>query len=201
MTKQTEDAVLKQRMNFSKMLERQEKQINETPHIKNLLTPSTKENSKSDDSQSALKLVNDKLERIEGLIEASRISRIENALTQNQPKIEKTYLIKNTKPLYALATSIIVIAGALIMAKSTPVIKTKTLTVAPKISTKYVVTDFINLRATASGSAKKLMVLAPNFLIERLSSKKDWHQVKFKDNLKGKSLIGWVYGKNFKKIN
>jgi hypothetical protein len=194
-----DDKLLKARMNFSKMFDRQEKQISETPHIQNLLTPSTKENSKPVFSYSDFEQISEKLERIEGLVEASRISRIENAISDAHT-IKKEFKINNPKPLYALAVGLLVIGFSLAMTKATPIIKTKTVTVAPKLVQKYVVTDYINLRAKASGSAKKLTVLAPNFTVELIESKRGWNKVKYTDLLKNKDLIGWVYGTNFKAL-
>jgi hypothetical protein len=196
---QTDDKLLKARMNFSKMFDRQEKQISETPHIQNLLTPSTKENSKPVFSYSDFEQITEKLERIEGLVEASRISRIENAIADAHT-IKKEFKINNPKPLYALAIGLTIIGFSLAMTKATPVVKTKTITIAPKLIQKYVVTEYINLRATASGSAKKLTVLAPNFTVELIESKSGWNKVKYRDLLKSKDLIGWVYGKSFKAL-
>ena len=196
------DAKLKDRMNFTKMMERQEKQINETPHIKNLLTPSTQninESSNTSADNEKFEKIEQKLERIEGLIEASRISRIENALAEPAP-IKREFKINNPKPLYALALSLTIVGFSLIMTKATPVTKVKTVKVAPKVIPMHVITDYINLRAKPSGSAKKLTVLAPNFTVELIKSKGDWHNIKYRDHLNNKDLVGWVYGNNFKAL-
>lgn len=194
MNKQETKAKPLDRLNFAKMMAQQEKQINETPHIKNLLKPTTDHNfEKVDNSNILLK----KLEEIEKQIHASRVSKIENALIESN---KKSYEIKNTKPIYALAISMILVSAAILYPKTNPVVKTKVVVTEKVQENQFVITSFINLRKKPSGSSEKLSVLSPNYIVTLLERKNQWTKISFENHLTSKKVIGWIYGNKIKKI-
>ncbi len=208
------DEQLKERLNFSKMFDRQKGQIKQTAHIKNLLTPSTKEDSLSQGVQS---LENDyQLEKIEaklqdrlGIIENNLIQKIENIKTPNPGIKPGIYFDLSNKNLVykliagALVCSLLVAIG--LSPKETIVTKEKIVykaTPAKQLPTpkKYVLTKFVNIRSSASSKGAKITTLAPNSIVKFIETKHGWTKIEYRDHLKEKTITGWAYGENLKEI-
>lgn len=183
------ESKFKERMNFAKMLERQEKQIQNSPVMDLIQATDTHKpiSSPKITNNSDIEL---KLERIETLLLKNRFS----------------FTIKNPKAIYAVAISII-LSSIIFNLSQTPKTLTKEVIVEKTISSEkldylnFVATDYVNLREAASGSAAKILVLAPNSYVKVLEKKPGWTKVSFKDQVKGKLHTGWIFGENLMKVS
>ena len=198
------DEELKERMSFKKMFERQEKQIRETPHIQNLLSPSSENTSGPSDLKSRLEHLEDhyNMNTIE-----QRFLQLETNLKseinkiQPQRKIKLDIQIKNKRHAYfilgAFASSALLF-GLISRPKTKIEYKDKIIYQEKKTKpvTKYYMTKYVNIRTHASTTAEKITTLAPNSLIEIIQIQKDWKKIKYKNHISGKSVIGWAYGEN-----
>lgn len=205
-------AKLKERMNFSKMFERQEKQIKQTAHINNLLTPSHTEDVINKDSapisqeHHALKSRIEKLEDHFNMHEIyNRFDKLEdNINTIKAPRNIKLKLeIKNKRHAYFIAATALACTILLsLMIRPATEIKYQDKIVykdAPKAKL-FVMTKYVNIRTHASTSSNKITTLAPNSLVEIIQVQKDWKKIKFKNHVTGKTLTGWAYGENLKLV-
>lgn len=222
----------KERMNFAKMMERQEQQIignsyvheitkstisqdkNNTTKTSNLIGPEHLENLKSSlkeelDYQNNQSL--DKIKQLEATLQEvyTKIEKINyNPIIENKiiPEIsvKKMQMTLMSSKAIGLSFALGVIITALLTfpmttSKSEPKIKTivKEKIVTKNIEYNQVITKFVNLREKASGSGRKLAILNPGFLMKLNSQKNDWYNITYKDTITGKTITGWIYGKNF----
>jgi hypothetical protein len=209
---------LKDRMNFAKMFERQEKQIKETPHIQNLLKPST-EDQEDKSMHSRIQHLEDKynteaLQQAIDLklaeVELSMVKTLTNSLEKLELKRRFSFDLKfdfnNRSMVYKVCSAILIaglLAGIGLSSGKQTIVKEKIVyKEAPKKTVpQYIMTKYVNIRAKASTSGVKIETLPPNSIIEILDTQKGWKKIKFKNHLTGKTLTGWAYGENLKRIN
>ena len=214
---------LKARLNFASMFERQEKQVNESAHIKDLLTPfTTTANPKVlAEAERETDAFNARIEKLEDQYNMDsmnqRFDQLEKTFNQSlQEGLEKKSKINinlnDKKMVYSLSAAFLVgciiiglsfnskdktIIEEKIIYRTSPVVKTITKTK----KALFVMTKFVNIRSKASKKGSVLTTLAPNSVVERLEQKYGWQKIKYTNHLKGTTLIGWAYGENLKKID
>ena len=176
------DEKLKERMNFAKMMQRQQDQIKETTHVSNLIKPNQDNTS------------NNELYRL--------ICTLENKISR-QNRFSFSLKELNRKQMYFLFLCF-AIAGFTyaLSSRAKPEVqyKEKIVYKRKKLPEKFYLTKYVNIRAQASTKAKKMTTLPPNSIIEIIKEKGDWKKIKFRDYTNQKDLIGWAYGENLKKI-
>ena len=200
---------LRERMNFSKMMARQEKQIQQTPHIKALLT--AKENQEPFDEQSLGHI--DLKSRIERLEDHYNMKEINQRFDQISEKLEQkinpikkirfNFSIKNKRQAYYLGSLFILsalIIGIVSKPETTIKLQEKIIYKTKAVPKKFFMTKYVNIRTHASTSAKKLATLAPNSIFEVLQEEKNWKKIKYIDHVNKTTLIGWAYGENLGEI-
>lgn len=201
------DEQLRERIDFTKMMARQEQQIQHTPHIKELLTPQGTnylvENINNNTGHSELH------SRIEKLEDHYNMHTINQRFDEIATKIDSKRLfkidltLKNKRQAYYLAALFIlssIIIGMMSKGKEKISIQEKIVYKEATAPIKYFMTKYVNIRTHASTTAKKITTLAPNSTIEILEEQKEWKKVKYHDYVSNKVIIGWAYGDNLKKI-
>ena len=166
---------LKERMNFSKMMETQEKQIKNSPVV-DLIQPT--------DIASLKKDLNDKSQ--ENLL---------NNLSCHLDLIEKK-MTKSNKLIYFLL-SIIALSLFLQTFRADEKSKDQTLITSTskhkEVQERFIAKKFINLRSSPSTKSKKLKVIPPHAILKRIEAKNNWSLVEFNNQLDNTSSKGWVY--------
>lgn len=195
---------LKERMNFASMFERQEQQIKQTAHIKNLLTP-TQENQES-------KSFNSRIETLESQYSLDSINHRFDQLEENlKQKPQFKIDFNNKKMVYTISMAFIIggllfgiglSSGGKTIIQEKVIVKEIPAKAAPVAIKKelFVMTKFVNIRSSASKNGNILTTLAPNSIVERLDQKRGWQKIKYTNHLQDKTLIGWAYGENLQKI-
>jgi hypothetical protein len=210
------ESKLNDRMNFAKMFERQEKQIKETPHIQNLLKP-TSSDQEEKSMHARIQKLEDKYnsETLQHSIdvkltqtELSMVKTLANSLEKLELKrrINLNFDFNNKPMVYRLCGAILIaglLAGIGLSSGQKTVIQEKIVykESVKKITPQYIMTKYVNIRDKASTSGVKVETLPPNSIIEILETHKAWKKIKFINHLTGKTLIGWAYGENLKRIN
>lgn len=211
MTHTTKNALsqekLKERLNFSKMFDRQAGQIQQTKHIKNLLNPIEEK------PQEVLTSKNEFHEQNQLLVK--RLNRLEEILILKMEKLEQ----KNLKSILIDFTQLRThkyLAGAIIFAsliisishlssqevitKEKIVYKPQTINPTGKVKDLFILTKFVNLRESPSKSGIKIDTLAPNSSVKILEELRGWKKIQFKNYVQDKTIIGWIYGENLKRV-
>lgn len=221
MTGNTQNALseskLKERMNFAKMFERQEKQIKQTPHIQNLLTPSS-ENQEDKSMHSRIQnleekyntdLLQNNLDLKLSKMELSMVKTLTKSLESLELKRRINFSfnpdLSDKKLVYRLCAAVLIaglLAGIGLASGKKTIIQEKIVykNIVKKPETRFVMTKYVNIRSKASTGASKLTTLAPNSIVKVLETHKGWRKIQYKNHLTEKSLIGWAYGENLKKI-
>lgn len=194
---------LKDRLDFTKMFDRQAGQIQQTKHIKNLLTPREELREVGHFQPAPNKdyevLFNEKIDSLENkllhhLDNINKAHKKQILLDFSGLKLDK--ILAGAIVLGSLIIGIALIPKKEIIEKEKIVYKNLPI----KNPSRSVVTKFVNLRQSPSSKGLKLETLAPNSIVEILESKNDWKKLEFKDHLNNKTVIGWVYGENLKNI-
>ncbi len=200
---------LKDRMNFRKMLGRQEEQVKSSNHIKSLLGNGLDlVNKQSEISLDDLQqYMNIKFGNIQKTLKTNQ-EEIINYLHVEKPKQEWTIDLKNKNLIYGYIASLI-LAVALTYSLLPAKIVTKEVFLEPKkeiipnvskVEKIYFSQKFINLRSEPSSKGRKITTLPPNSTFHVLDNKFGWFKISYKDHLKNKSISAWVYGESISPI-
>ncbi len=199
---------LKQRMNFSKMLDRQGKQIEGNSHIQGLLggkKPSSKQEELFEDNiltelDRKFKLNTDRhlntldsIEDLKRLIQNKKMIEI----NFNHPRHYKKLLYTISFMCFATILWVITYTPTQTIIKDKIIEKTVEVN---KVIYPYFAQKYINLRKSPSTKADKILVIPPNTLLKTITKDGAWTQVEFRDYINNKIHRGWIYGENFKKI-
>lgn len=201
------DEQLRERIDFTKMMARQEQQIQQTPHIKELLTPHSAyplaENLASNTTHPDL---HSRIEKLEDHYNMKTINQRFDEIIQkidNKKSFKVNLDLKNKKHAYYLGAVFVIsslIIGLMVPNKEKIIIQEKVVYKEAIVPQKYFLMKYVNIRAHASTSAKKITTLAPNSVIEILEEQNDWKKIKYQDYVNKKTLTGWAYGENLRKI-
>ncbi len=209
---QASDINFKDKLNFSNLLEKNQKKLGKSP-VSNLIksTKQTVIETERNTPRNDL-LLNDKLSRIEGLVQSLIINQhnlkdqmsnqIEHRIeVKDHSKFDFKGLIQSILLVTTLAISVLAIIKNEAPKKLQQEKPSQTMTIEQPKITKYYLTKYINLRARPSTKGEVLIVLPINGLIEKVENKGNWTKVKYKDFTAGTEFSGWIWGTNFKKYN
>lgn len=197
---------LRERLNFSKMFNRQEKQIQQTPHIKNLLSGQKKdleENINKMEENYQMKNLDSHINELRADIQGLKLKntyRLHLNLENEQTK--KQLMIFAGVCTLILAISLFISGEERVIHKEKVVLKEVKIPapVTSKVANTHFTLKYVNLRDKASSKGKVVMTIAPNTEIKVLETKYGWHKLEYKNHLKNKKVTAWAFGENIAQI-
>ena len=196
---------MKSNIDFSKVLEKNHKKMQNTP-VSDLLKSTTTKVVDSYEQTHTFPEQNltEQLFKMEGLIQSLIINQ-QSLASQLKNQIPHKSEIKQKQSLTAFQGLLILILAVLMsylayVFRTHEKVPTATVETTKPQKTRYFINKYINLRLDSSTRSDVLTVLAPNSIIEVLEKKESWTKIKYYNHVESQTFTGWIWGEAYKAV-